>query len=99
MLTATGREQGLDKARSERPAIILLDLLMPGMDGFAVVERLRTDPVTAAIPIVILTSKTMSAGEKQRLNGRISYLAEKGDFDRDALVDLVGSSEPGGESV
>ena len=87
---------GLDKARAEPPAIILLDLLMPGMDGFALVEELRTDPITASIPIVILTAKKLSDEQKERLNGRISYLAEKGDFDRDALVDLVGSLQRSG---
>ena len=91
VLTATGREEGLGKARAEPPAIILLDLLMPGMDGFAMVEELRADPITAAIPIVILTAERLSDEEKERLNGRISYLAEKGDFDRDALVSLVDS--------
>ena len=54
------------------------------------VERLRADPATAAIPIVILTSKAMTAADKQRLNGQISYLARKGEFDRAALVELVG---------
>ena len=98
VLTATGREEGLDKARAEPPAIILLDLLMPGMDGFALVEELRADPITASIPIVILTAEKLSDEQKERLNGRISYLAEKGDFDRDALVNLVGSlTRSGGE--
>ena len=90
VLTATGGEQGLELARRELPAVVLLDLLMPGIDGFAVVERLRADPATAAIPVVILTSKTMTPDDKHRLNGQISYLAHKGEFDREALVELVG---------
>lgn len=76
-------------ARSRRPAVILLDLLMPGLDGFGVVEALRTDPETAAIPIVVLTAKTLSSAEKDRLRGRISYVAQKGEFDPARLVDLV----------
>jgi CheY-like chemotaxis protein len=63
--------------------------MMPDMDGFTVVERLRAEPATAAIPIVILTSKTMTAEDKARLNGQISYLAEKGQFSPAAFVDLV----------
>jgi CheY-like chemotaxis protein len=90
VLTASGGEQGLELARRELPAVVLLDLLMPGIDGFAVVERLRADPATAAIPIVILTSKTMTPDDKHRLNGQISYLAHKGEFDREALIELVG---------
>ncbi len=54
------------------------------------IERLRADTATAAIPIVVLTSKTMTAADKQRLNGQISYLAHKGEFDRAALVEVVG---------
>ena len=51
---------------------------MPDVDGFAVVERLRADPATAAIPIVVLTAKAMTEADKARLNGQISYLAEQG---------------------
>ena len=76
-------------ARRERPAVILLDLLLPDVDGFAVVERLRADPATAETPIVVLTAKAMTGADKRRLNGRISFLANKGEFDRAALVDLV----------
>ena len=60
--------------RPPRPA-------MPGLDGFAVVEALRADPATAAIPIVVLTAKTLTEAERDRLRGRISYIARKGDFD------------------
>ena len=69
--------------------MIILDLLMPEMDGFTVVERLRADPATAAIPIVVLTSKSISREDKERLNSQISYLVEKTGFSRGAFVDLV----------
>ena len=89
VLKALNGADGLALARRERPALVILDLMMPEVDGFAVVERLREDPTTANIPIVILTSKSMTAEEKARLNGRISYLAQKGSFDRGAFVELV----------
>jgi CheY-like chemotaxis protein len=69
--------------------LVILELLMPEVDGFAVVERLRADTRTAGIPIVILTSRTMTAEEKERLNGQISYLAHKGEFSRTAFADIV----------
>jgi CheY-like chemotaxis protein len=75
--------------------LIILDLLMPEVDGFAVVERLRADPATAAIPIVILTSKNLTADEKARLNGEIACLAHKGEFTREAFVELVRGVLPG----
>ncbi len=91
ILKATGGENGVMLAQQELPSLIILDLLMPGVDGFAVVERLRANPATAFMPIVILTSKTMTREEKERLNGQISYLAHKAEFNRSAFVALVQS--------
>ena len=62
---------------------------MPELDGFAVIERLRADAATATIPIVILTSKHLTAVEKARLNGEIASLARKGEFSRGAFLELV----------
>jgi signal transduction histidine kinase/DNA-binding response OmpR family regulator len=87
---AFGGEEGLAAARREVPALIILDLLMPEVDGFAVVERLRADPATAAIPIVILTSKNLTTDEKARLNGEVACLARKGEFSRAAFIELIG---------
>jgi signal transduction histidine kinase/DNA-binding response OmpR family regulator len=89
VLTAGGGEQGVELARRERPDLVLLDLVMPEVDGFAVLERLRSTPETAAIPVVILTSKSMTADDKERLRGRASHLARKGEFDRSGFVELV----------
>ncbi len=89
VVTAAGGEEGVAAARRECPDLVILDLLMPDIDGFTVVERLRANPATSAIPIIILTSKAMSEAEKARLNGQISYLAQKGQFKRAAFVELV----------
>src|SRR5262249_46911755 len=89
VIAASGGDEGVALATSEDPDLILLDLLMPDVDGFDVVERLRADTTTAEIPIIVLTSKTMEAEDKRRLNGQISYLARKGEFDRRDLVRLV----------
>ena len=62
---------------------------MPGMDGFDVVARLRRDPETASIPIVILTAQTLTREDKERLRGQISYVANKGEFDSGDLAELV----------
>jgi DNA-binding response OmpR family regulator len=94
VLKATSGEDGVALARQEQPALVILDLCMPEVDGFAVVERLHTDPATADIPILILTAKTMTPEEKDRLNGRISRLARKGAFNRASFVDLVRDLAP-----
>ena len=89
MLTAGGGEQGVELARQERPALVILDLMMPEVDGFTVLERLRADSATAAIPVVVLTSKSMTVADKERLRGRANHLARKGEFDRAGFVELV----------
>ena len=55
---ASNGSQGLTKALEERPDLILLDVMMPDMDGYEVTRRLRKNPVTAAIPIMMFTAKT-----------------------------------------
>jgi signal transduction histidine kinase/DNA-binding response OmpR family regulator len=90
VMRATGGEQGVSLVRRERPAVVLLDLLMPDFDGFEVVERLRADPLVADVPIIVLTSKEMTISDHERLTGRISFLAQKGTFRQGELVDLVG---------
>ena len=54
---AAGGLEGLEKARSVQPDVILLDVMMPGLDGPATLARLREDPATAHIPVVFLTAK------------------------------------------
>ena len=62
---ARSGEEGLALARAELPDVVLLDLLMPEVDGFTVVERLKDDPATSSIPIVILTSKTLTPEDEE----------------------------------
>jgi signal transduction histidine kinase/CheY-like chemotaxis protein len=85
---ATGQE-GLALIREQQPSAVLLDLLMPGMDGFEVVEALRADPGTRSIPVVILTSKSMTQQDKERLQGRITYVARKTEFSLSGLGGLL----------
>src|SRR3989304_2307540 len=55
---ATNGQQGLDKAVEEEPDLILLDVMMPDMDGYEVTRQLRQNPVTADTPILMFTAKT-----------------------------------------
>jgi signal transduction histidine kinase/DNA-binding response OmpR family regulator len=89
VVRAAGGEEGVRSVRRERPAIVVLDLLMPDVDGFAVVEQLRADPLVEDVPIVVLTSKEMTTADHERLAGQISHLARKGTFANTELVDLV----------
>ena len=65
VLTASSGEEGLGKAVAERPDAILLDLMMPGLDGLGTLARLQADPATASIPVVFLTAKVRQS-EQQR---------------------------------
>ena len=64
---ATG-EEAIEAARTHRPDVILLDVMMPGLDGAATFQMLRGDPITAEIPVVFLTAKAM-VNDVSRLEG------------------------------
>jgi hypothetical protein len=72
-----------------RPSIILLDLMMPEMDGFEFVARLRADPAHRNIPIVVLTAKELSPDERARLNGQVAKIIQKGSLQlEEVMVEL-----------
>lgn len=89
LLEAANGIEAVELIRAQRPNLVILDLMMPEMDGFAVMEALKSDPTTAEIPIIVITAKELSAGEKERLRGHIQTLMQKGDFMSDDLLDEV----------
>ncbi len=84
----SGRE-GLELARSQRPDLILLDLMMEGMDGFEVAARLQSDAATADVPVVVLTAKAITRGDRERLRGKIEALVGKSDMPGGGLVSVI----------
>jgi signal transduction histidine kinase/CheY-like chemotaxis protein len=99
VVRAAGGEEGIRTVRRERPAVVVLDLLMPDVDGFAVVDQIRADPLLDDVPIIVLTSKDMTGTDHERLAGQISYLAQKGATATAELVDLVARvAVAGGET-
>ena len=58
LLFATDGTRALQLARQEQPRLVLLDVMMPGMDGYAVCAALKADPATAAIPVIFVTART-----------------------------------------
>lgn len=81
----------IDLARRELPDLIVLDLMMPETDGFAVLDALKADPSTAPIPVVVVTAKELTAWEQQRLQGQVHSLMQKGEFLSDDLLEEVRS--------
>jgi signal transduction histidine kinase/DNA-binding response OmpR family regulator len=94
--TCTGGAEALSVIRSVNPSIVLVDLLMPDVDGFEVVDALRADPRTAATPVVVLTAKSLTARDRQRLQGRIEFVASKGELDLSWLAARLTEVAAGG---
>lgn len=91
VLKAGSGREGMALAHEQRPHLIVLDLLMPDVDGFQVLNELKRGPLTASIPIVVLTCKALTLSEKAVLNGRISDLVQKGGFNRADFVAQIRS--------
>ncbi len=72
--------EAIQKALKEAPDLIILDLMMPEVDGFMVLDALKNDPRTSNIPVIVVTAKDLTRAEKARLQGRIHALMEKGNF-------------------
>ena len=77
VVAAAGGQEGIQLAKSERPDVVLLDLMMPDVTGFDVVEALRADVATAKIPIMVLTAKDLTEEEKRQLNGHVSSILSR----------------------
>ena len=91
ILEAEDGRAGLDLVQKELPDLVILDLMMPEMDGFSVIEALRSNPETATIPVIVATAKELTPDEKNRLSGHIQALLQKGDFLNDEFLDEVRS--------
>ncbi|EDY84862.1 response regulator receiver domain protein [Verrucomicrobiia bacterium DG1235] len=82
VLTATNGEACLKVAKAERPDLILLDVMMPGMDGFAVCAKLREDKRTKAIPVIFVTAHNSKKGKLEGLEaGAVDYITKPIDLD------------------
>ena len=77
VLKAAGGKEGIDIAHAQHPHLILLDLMMPEVTGFDVVEALRTDVSTRSIPIMVLTAKELTTDDKAALNGHVAAIFQR----------------------
>ena len=67
VLTAVDAESGLALTRSEMPVLVLMDMSLPGIDGWEVTRQLKADPATRAIPVIALTAHAMAGDREQAL--------------------------------
>jgi len=68
---------GLEALARERPALVLLDLMMPEMDGFEFLDELRRTHSSAEIPVVVITAMTLTEADRRRLNGGVERVVQK----------------------
>lgn len=78
--------EALALVQAERPDVVLLDLMLPDMDGFEVLDRIRSIPELSSVHIVVVTAKDLTAAERRRLSGRIQLLFQKGSFTDEDLI-------------
>jgi len=91
VLVADGGKVGIEQAMKRKPDLIILDLMMPEVDGFEVVSALRGNPATAEIPILIYTAKNITSEDRERLQGNIQSIIQKGDFGKERFLEMINS--------
>jgi PAS domain S-box-containing protein len=93
VLRADDGEKGFEMALHEAPDLIVLDLIMPGMNGFDIADRLLSVNDAMKIPILVLTAMDLSAADRERLEGKVWRIAEKGSLSTQDLINLVESAK------
>jgi len=90
IVEAGNGHEALARLAEVAPGLILLDLMMPEMDGFELVEELRRHDAWRAIPILVITAKELTSEDRRRLNGYVERILQKGTATRDVLLREVG---------
>jgi twitching motility two-component system response regulator PilH len=89
VVLATNGEEGVEKARSERPTIILLDVMMPKMNGMQALEKLKADPDTKSIPVIMLTNLAGQQDAETALSkGAVKYIV-KSEYEPKQVATMV----------
>jgi len=91
-LTAKEARNGLvalEMIKQAIPELILLDLMMPEMDGFQFIEQLRLQPLWRKIPVIVITAKDITSEDRKRLDGYVENILQKGSYDRQTLLTEV----------
>lgn len=88
-VSADGGGKCLELLKEHLPDVLVLDLMMPGMDGFEVLDRIRTDPKTGTLPVIIVTAKDLTIEDRKRLKGSVSSILAKSETTSRALLEEI----------
>lgn len=88
-IEAENGRKALDLLRSQIPDLILLDLMLPEMDGFEFLQQLRQNPEWRSIPVIVVTAMELTTADIDRLDGCVSQILQKGAYSRDELLHQV----------
>ncbi|MDM8540290.1 response regulator [Desulfococcaceae bacterium HSG9] len=94
-IAAIGTENGkvcIEKIREAIPDVLVLDLMMPELDGFGVLEILRSEPLTMTLPVIIVTAKDLTLKDKKTLNQHVVSVLCKSGLTSDILLEEIGNS-------
>jgi CheY-like chemotaxis protein len=80
---------GIEQALRNKPDLVILDLVMPGVDGFEVIAALRRDKDMSRVPILVHTAKTLTPEDRQRLEGKVESIVEKAEFQPERFLELL----------
>ena len=88
--SAVNGKEALEKVSETKPGLIILDLMMPEMDGFEFAERLRENKEWLDIPVVVITAKDLTKEDHSRLKGNVEAIMQKGSYSKNDLMSEVG---------
>ena len=91
VIVAKNGKEALQRVNKAKPALILLDLMMPEMDGFEFAEKLREKKEWLDIPVVVITAKDLTKEDHSRLKGNVEAIMQKGSYNKDELLSEVGN--------
>lgn len=80
---------GINLVRAEKPDLVLLDLMMPGLDGFTLLDMMKADEELRDIPVIVITAKDLTSEDYKRLAGRVESLLQKGEFMEEELYESI----------
>jgi PAS domain S-box-containing protein len=99
VLRAYGGREAIETARRDRPDLIVLDLMMPDVSGFDVVDALHAAPDTARIPVLVVTAKQITAEDRAKLNGYVMTIVEKAAFEPERFISEIRRAMSGRRSA